>query len=510
MNLRARPPQPAGGLSSWTVKMKGMILAGAVCVVLITRVAAAGADLGTTVDSLLADTTLDNALFGIAIYDITNDSMLYSLNADKLFSPASNMKLFTSAAALELLGPDYRFKTRFLTNGEIDEKGRLDGDLIIVGGGDPLVSGRFRDSVTEVLELWADSLKSLGVKGIKGNITIDNSFFSGPEFGAGWSWDDMTYWYACPISALSFNDNCVDLKFLPGQKAGDPAIIEIDPVSDYISITNNAVTLPPDSGFTLDYYRIPYTNNVTFFGGISISDSTGEIDYVSVHRPEIYTACILTDILNERDIRFDGDILPLDDMKEERRSEYAREKLKPLFQWDSDSLGVVISVINKNSQNFFAEQTLKTIGREIGGEGSFRKGIELAEAYFDSIGISSKDIEMYDGSGLSYINLVKPFAIVKLLKAMRKSPNFETYYESLAIPGQDRSVRKRLEGVEYKERVRSKTGHIANTSTFSGYIDCPHSGHLIAFSLMANNYSCDIDYVISWHDSVVSLLLSEF
>jgi D-alanyl-D-alanine carboxypeptidase/D-alanyl-D-alanine-endopeptidase (penicillin-binding protein 4) len=492
------------------MKLKRIILAGTIAVTVLGNRAIAEPDLTATMDSLLADTTLDNALFGIAIYDITEDSLLYSHNADKLFSPASNMKLFTSAAALKLLGPGYRFKTRFLTNGEIDKKGRLKGDLVIVGGGDPLISGRFRDSVTEVLELWADSLISLGIKEIKGDIIMDNSFFSGPEFGAGWSWDDMTYWYACPISALSFNDNCVDLMFLPGEKAGDPAIIEIDPLTDYISITNNAVTLPPDSGFTLDYYRIPYTNDVTFFGGISVSDSAGEIDYVSVYRPEIYTAYILTDILNEAEIKFEGDILSSDDMEEKQAEQYGEEKLKPLFRWDSDSLGVVVSVINKNSQNFFAEQTLKTMGREIGGEGSFKKGIELAEALFDSIGISSKDIEMYDGSGLSYINLVKPIAIVKLLQAMHNSANFETYYGSLAIPGKDRSVRRRLEGVEYRERVRSKTGHIANTSTFSGYIDGPHSGHLIAFSLMVNNYSCDTDYVISWHDSVVSFLLSRF
>jgi D-alanyl-D-alanine carboxypeptidase/D-alanyl-D-alanine-endopeptidase (penicillin-binding protein 4) len=266
--------------------MKRITIASVIAVAFIGNLALAGATFTATMDSLLADTTLDNALFGVAIYDITADSLLYGHDAEKLFSPASNMKLFTSAAALELLGPDYRFKTRFLTNGEIDKKGRLKGGLVIVGGGDPLISGRFRDSVTEVLGFWADSLISLGIKEIKGDMIIDNSFFSGPEFGPGWSWDDMTYWYACPISALSFNDNCVDLKLLPGVKVGDPAIIKIDPVTDYIKITNNAVTLPADSGFTLDYYRIPYTNDVTFFGGISVSDSAGEIDYVSVHRPE--------------------------------------------------------------------------------------------------------------------------------------------------------------------------------------------------------------------------------
>jgi len=325
------------------------------------------------------------------------------------------MKLFTSAAALELLGPQYRFKTGFFRTGKIDKKGRLKGDLVIVGGGDPLISGRFRDSVTEVLEFWADSLKSLGIKEIKGDIVIDNSFFSGSELGPGWSWDDLAYWYACPISALSFNDNCVDLKFLPGEKVGDPAIIEIDPPTDYITITNNANTLPADSEFTLDYYRIPYSNDVTFFRGISVSDTAGEIDYVSVHRPEIYTAYEFSKIMKSKGVKFKGDILSLDDLETKDRGKYSDDKLDSLFVWRSDSLGVVISVINKNSQNFFAEQSLKTIGRELGGEGSFSKGIELAEAFFDSIGIRSDDIAMYDGSGLSYMNIVKPAAVIELL-----------------------------------------------------------------------------------------------
>jgi D-alanyl-D-alanine carboxypeptidase/D-alanyl-D-alanine-endopeptidase (penicillin-binding protein 4) len=478
--------------------------------VLLTARVWASQDITARIDSLVADTTLDNAHIGLAVYDITADSMIYSLNAEKRFSPASNMKLFTSAAALGLLGPEYRFKTGFFRAGKIDKKGRLKGDLVIAGGGDPLISGRFRDSVTEVLELWADSLKSVGIKEIKGDIVIDNSFFSGPVLGPGWSWDDLTYWYACPISALSFNDNCVDLKFLPGGKVGDPAIIEIDPQTDYITITNNAVTLPADSEFTLDYYRKPYTNDVTFFGGISVSDTAGEIDYVSVHRPELYTAYIFASILKDNGIKFKGDIVSLDDMDNNNRPAYATEKLSPLFEWRSDSLGLVISVINKNSQNFFAEQSLKTIGRELGGEGSFSRGIELAEAFFDSIGIGSDDISMYDGSGLSYINMIKPSAVIRLLKNMGRSPYFQTYYESMAIPGIDRSVRTRLEGIENRERVRAKTGYIANTSSFSGYVDGPHAGHLLAFSIIVNNYSCKTSYVTAWHDSVVSLLLLEY
>ncbi|UCC80843.1 MAG: D-alanyl-D-alanine carboxypeptidase/D-alanyl-D-alanine-endopeptidase [Candidatus Zixiibacteriota bacterium] len=455
------------------------------------------------IDSILADSALANALVGLAIRDITSDSLLYDLNAGKLFSPASNMKLFTSAAALELLGPGYRFKTRFSHSGEIDKKGRLKGDLIIAGGGDPLISGRFRDSITEVLYLWADSLSSYGIKEIKGDIIVDNSFFAGQRLGFGWSWDDLSYWYACPVTALAFDDNCVDLEFRPGKKVGDKAKITINPETDYIKITNNAVTLPAGSEFTLDYYRTPSTNDVEFFGGIAVDDS-GQVDYVSVYRPEIYCAYIFSDVLKAVNIKFEGVIYNLDELKEKER-DYIEENIKHLFAWQSDSLGVVVAVINQRSQNLFAELTLLTMGKKIGGEGSFTKSLEVVQAFFDSIGISSDDLDMNDGSGLSYINLVKPDAIIRLLKFMYNSEHFEIYYNSLRTPRDFRLV-----GVENRENVRVRGGTIANTRTYSGYLTGPASGHLLAFSIMVNNYSCPKKYVESWQDSILEVLLRHF
>lgn len=471
--------------------------------ILIGTTAFAADNYFAEIDSILADSALSNALIGLAIFDITSDSLLYDLNAGKLFSPASNLKLFTSAAALELLGPDYRFKTRFFHTGKLDKKGRLSGHLIISGGGDPLISGRFRDSITEVLCLWADSLLSYGIGEIKGDLVVDNSFFTGPELGAGWSWDDLSYWYACPVTALAFNDNCVDLEFVPGSKVGDKARIILDPETDYIKITNNTITLPAGSEFTLDYYRTPSTNDVEFFGGIAIDDS-GQVDYVSVHRPEIYCAYIFSDVLKTKKIKFEGDIYNLDDLKEKDR-DYIEKNKQPLFTWQSDSLGVVVTVINQRSQNLFAELTLLTMGKEIGGEGSFEKSLGVVEAFFDSIGISSNDLDMNDGSGLSYINLVKPDAIIRLLKYMYNSEHFETYYYSLRTPRDFRLV-----GVENRENIRVKGGTIANTRTYSGYLTGPSTGHLLAFSIMVNNYSCQKKYVESWQDSILEILLRRF
>ncbi|HBY99742.1 MAG TPA: D-alanyl-D-alanine carboxypeptidase/D-alanyl-D-alanine-endopeptidase, partial [candidate division Zixibacteria bacterium] len=205
------------------------------------------------IDKLLADSSLSEASVGIAIYDINTDSVIFDHESDRLLTPASNLKLFTTAAALQILGPSFRFKTSFYVNGVGDDKGILQGDLDVHGGGDPLISGRFRSSVTEILGFWADSLKSRGIKEIDGKLVAGNKLYMSPEIGPAWSWDDLSYWYACPVSALSFNDNCVDLKFFPGKRVGDSARIEINPSTKYITIHNNAITVAAESSFTLDY-----------------------------------------------------------------------------------------------------------------------------------------------------------------------------------------------------------------------------------------------------------------
>ncbi len=461
-------------------------------------------------DSLLSEPPVAGAQVGVYIYDITSDKVIYDVSGEKLFIPASNMKLFTSAAALELLGPGYRFETEFHSNGEIDNKGRIRGDLVIVGGGDPLISGRFRPRITEVLECCADSLKARGITKIEGKIVTDNTLFGPPELGPAWSWDDLSYWYACPISALSFNDNCVDLKFLPGKKVGDPARIELNPATDYIKVHNLAVTAPAESSFTLDYYRVPGTNEVTFFGGIPISNTAGEIDYVSVHDPARYTATIFADVLKARKIEVSSGIASLDKMKAGDAAKYSPEKLRPLFTWRSDSLGSFIKVINTNSQNLFAEQTLRILGVEMNGVGTFAGGISAASLFFDSIGISGRELIIYDGSGLSYLNLVKPEAIIKLLIYMSKSPNYDIYNYSLASPGIDRGMRNRLTGNPHRGNVRAKSGNIANVATLSGYLTGPKDGHLYAFSIMLNNHAHGKSVAEAWQDSVLAVLLREF
>ena len=477
----------------------------AVLIIIINLTIAYGNDVDF--DSFMSDSLLNGAFVGIAVKDLTTDSVIYDYNADKRFSTASNLKLFTSAAALELLDPDYRFVTSFYADGRVVSKGELKGNLVIVGGGDPLISGRFRDSLTEVLVYWCDSLQAREINKIHGDIIVDNSFFEDDEIGAGWSYDYLSYWYACPISALSFNDNCVDFKAYPSAQIGEACSLNFNPPTDYITVTNNTITLPAGSENTFDYRRHPETNIVEFFDGIAVDDTSGLIDYVSVDKPDIYCATIFSDVLKQNDIEFKGKIKEINYNDLSKENYYNR--IIHLFDWYSEPLSVVIKVINKNSQNFFAEQTLKTIGSELTGEGSFAISTCLVQDWLESIGISRDEVFYYDGSGLSHMNLATPMSIIKLLDYMYHSENSAVYYESLAIPGVDRSVRKRMANNPLASQMRTKTGSIANTRTFSGYLTTK-SGRLMAFSIMVNNYSPTEEAIDNWTDKLCGYIIDSY
>jgi len=460
-----------------------------------------------SIKKFIDDDKLNGAFVGVLVKDILADSVIYSHNSELKFSTASNLKLFTSAAAIEILGPDYHFATSFYVNGAINKKGDLKGDLIIVGGGDPLISGRFRESICEVLELWVDSLAAKGIGKIKGDLVIDNTFFESDVLAPGWSHDDLTYWYACPISALSFNDNCVDLHVYPSTNIGESCSININPQTDYIKIINNTTTFSKGLDNSFDFYRYPGTNTVEFFGGIALDDTDGVIDYVSVEKPHLYCASTFINVMVENGINIKGRTIDID--LNDVPLKYEDKNLTELFKWQSEPMSLIISVINKNSQNFFAEQTLKTIGAEIGGSGSFKVSTQILRDWLGSIGITVEDVSYNDGSGLSYMNLAKPSAIVKLLDYMHKTPHFDIYYESLAIPGVDRSVRRRMADNPLAEMMRTKTGSIANTRTFAGYLTT-RQGQLVAFSLMVNNYSVKDAEIDDWMDNFCGYIINNY
>lgn len=213
--------------------------------------------LQTRIAALLNSPDLAHGFWGIEVASLATGEALYSQNSGMLFTPASNTKLFTTAAALALIGPDYKFRTTVETTGTLDRYGRLNGDLVLVGHGDPNLSGRElpydgktqrNDDALLALEALADALVKKGVKFVDGDIVADDSYFAFERYGEGWSQDDLVWADGAPVSALTVNDNVVFVKILPADRPGEKAFVSLNPFADYYRIDNRIVTTPAGTG----------------------------------------------------------------------------------------------------------------------------------------------------------------------------------------------------------------------------------------------------------------------
>jgi D-alanyl-D-alanine carboxypeptidase/D-alanyl-D-alanine-endopeptidase (penicillin-binding protein 4) len=437
-------------------------------------------------DDILSDSSFSNAQWGVVVQSLETGEYLYRRNENKSFMPASNMKLFTTAAALVKLDSHYKYVTSLLTGGRI-EKGVLVGDLIIRGSGDPTISGRFNGgNVLKTFEDWADSLTARGVNEVDGNVIGDDNYFDDADVASGWclDWNEDVYWYSAYISGLSFNDNCVDATIEPGDSVDQLAKITLQPRTDYITLYDEITTAPPESTTTIDYYRDRGTNIIYARGRIPIGKPRVS-ESLTVSNPTLYAATVLKETLQRKGIRVRGQAKDVDDIP---GFETGCQGRLTFATYTSPPLAEIVKVINKRSQNLYAEQVFKTIGKEVKGQGSIAAATEVAKELFSKIGIDPNTLMISDGSGLSRLNMVTPAQIVTLVRYMSKQSCWKEFYESLPIAGIDGGLQDRMKGTKAENNLRAKTGFIQYVRTLSGYV-LTRDGERLVFSLLANNYT---------------------
>jgi D-alanyl-D-alanine carboxypeptidase/D-alanyl-D-alanine-endopeptidase (penicillin-binding protein 4) len=454
------------------------------------------------VDDIFNDPNFSNANWGVIIQSLETGEYFYKRNEDKLFIPASTLKLFTTSAGLIGLGSEYRWPTEIFGNGKIDGS-VLQGDLVIRGHGDPTISGRFyNNNVSAVFNKWADSLLEIGIDEISGNIIGDDNDFDDIGLGSGWEWEYESYWYSAQSSAISFNDNTVDIYVTVNKNNNSPKVT-IEPDTKYIIVVNNVKTVPRDSITNIDVHRERGTNLVNIFGTIKIDSDTVRT-YVTVNNPTQYAMVVLKDVLEKKGIRVDGYPIDIDDLS--KPLSYSR--MIPLFKHYSYPLKDVLKVINKNSQNFLAEQLLKTIGLEKEYYGSAENGIDASAEIFREMGINPEGMVLVDGSGLSRSNLVSPRHVVTLLNYMYKSKYFIPFYNSLPIAGIDGSMGLRMKNTRAAGKVRAKPGYLGNVRSLAGYA-YTGDNEPVAFCIFVNNFNVPVKLAENIQD-LVCLRLANF
>ena len=450
-----------------------------------------------TIDSMVNAPEFRNANWGILIVDPVAAETLYSHNAQRLFIPASNQKLVSSSVMLEQLGPNYQFRTVIAARGAVAEQ-TLNGDLAVIGRGDPTASDHMKGDAMIPMRQIADSVWQRGIRHIAGRVVAAGNAFPGPVAGFGWPWDGLDGSSFAGVDELLFNEGLATLRVRAGARAGDAATVETRPARTYPSITNLVTTVArgPDStagragrggrggGPRVSWYHDTTTSGVIVHGQIAVGDSANIT--ITQHDPDNAYVAALTEALRDRGIAVDNRDFPNADAHTDS-----------LFTVLSVPLSEILPAIMKPSQNQIAEVFLRTIGLERTGIGTADSGRRVVERQFADWKIQPDGFVVRDGSGLSRSDLISPEAVVGILDVMRRSPNFNLFYESMPIAGVDGTIRTRMKGTPAEGNVHAKTGTLSMVRSLSGYVRTA-DGRLLEFSTLCNNWTvaqADVDRV---------------
>lgn len=440
-------------------------------------------ELQADLDALLKNKDIAAAHVGVCVLSTETGEFLYRYNDTKAFVPASLTKLLTTAAALELLGGDFRFTTRVYADGRIRQGGDFEGNIIIRGSGDPTWSEAFGNSPDSVFARWIAALDSLGITTIKGNIVCDDSYFDEVRYGRGWMWDDFVMPYSPPVSALAAYDNCVRIAITADTTISKQARVEVVRGSGAIRVVSNVTTASEEQPLDIVPIRDVGSATVELHGTVPRTTKATPFDIeVPVDNPASYVGMLFRDALERHRIRVRGSVLTAVEWGEP----ILYSRLPVLTEYVSQPLRSIVAVMNRTSHNLCAEMLLKTIGKESSGTGSFEAGTEYVRAMLQRNGLPSDELAMSDGSGLSRLDLCTPNLMARLLWHVWRSQWRSDFVASLARPGEPGTLRTRLVGTIAERNVAAKTGTLENVSNLAGYVTT-RDGEVLCVVVMLNH-----------------------
>src|SRR5437588_10872769 len=476
------------------------------------------AELQSRIEEIVKQPALEPGFFAVKIVSLDSGQVIFEQSANKFVRPASNMKLYTVATAFDRLTPEYHFITSVYAKERLED-GKLKGDLIVYGRGDPSIAARFNngDYFKGINDL-ADRIVAAGVKRIKGDLVGEESYFNGTPVGSGWEWEDLTWSYGAQLSALTINDHAIDLTVKPGESVGFPVVITTGPpATSFMTIANHAVTSARGSRNDLHIYRGLGANTLEISGSLPLGD-TGFIGGVAVPDSALAFVSMLRDALVKRDVKIDRRVRTVNARSGGSIVPNSPAGLMPIeiAGLQSPPFSIIAAHTLKPSQNQYTELILRTLGKtqpanpvdESRARDNENSGLGVVTSFLRGAGVGESEIALNDGSGLSRNDLISANTTVQLLTFMTKHRYFSQFRDALPIAGVEGTLRTRMRGTPAEGNVRAKTGSLSSVASLSGYVTTAAGEHLV-FSMMLNNYP---DAAAVRRDSVdaIAILLASF
>jgi serine-type D-Ala-D-Ala carboxypeptidase/endopeptidase (penicillin-binding protein 4) len=441
-------------------------------------------ELEAALRAILDGSPLAGARAGLLVADADSGQVLYAHDADVLLNPASNVKLVTSAAALARLGPEYRFSTELLVDARSIGAASVK-TLYVRGRGDPSI-------VTERLWGIAGDLEHLGVKKV-GELVLDDGFFDAERAGPGYDQEGGDRSYLAPAGALSLNFNTIAVHVGPGDRKGARGQVELEPASRFVEVENRTVTVPASGRrrVTVSSVALPGRQRIVVEGRVPAGSRPQAIRR-KIDDPALYFGHTRARLLELRGVKV-GKV----------RAGAVAGDARLLHVEESEPLAEVVRRLNKTSNNFTAEQVLKTLGAEVkGAPGSWAKGVAAVEEFLADAGVPRGAYVMKNGSGLNDTNRFSARQLVTLLRHMwTRFPLQAEYVGSLPVAARDGTIRWRMEGTAAAGHLRAKTGTLENVTSLSGYVQTA-GRRTLAFAILVNDYPGRAAAVVRTVDAV--------
>jgi D-alanyl-D-alanine carboxypeptidase/D-alanyl-D-alanine-endopeptidase (penicillin-binding protein 4) len=429
----------------------------------------------SAVDAFVNAPNMRRANISFLVKDIETGEVVMQHRADKVTVPASTTKLVTTATALEILGPNYIFPTKLQYDGTLEE-GVLNGNIYILGGGDPTLGSKFLgDSL--FLERWVAAVKQLGIHKINGAVIGDASIFNTEGIAPKWSWEDMGNYYAAGAYGISIYDNTFKLYLKSGAVGSTPEIIRTEPSMPDLKI-KLYLTAAADEEDNAYFYGAPYSNDRSIYGTIPAKKEAFVIKG-DIPDPALYAAQIFAKKLQENEVEITK--APSTEIPESSTR-------RVFFTQFSPPLKDIIANINFKSNNHYAEHILRAISLKSSKQGDFNNSIKVIKSFWKARNLDVSGLVMFDGCGLASSNAISATFFVDLLIYEKTKGLYPAeFLASLPVAGQSGTIRSLLKDTRLEGKVQAKSGSIFSVQCFAGYITTNNKEY--AFAILVDNYS---------------------